>query len=154
MAEGLLKQKLPDDIKDYVIVRSAGTLNIVGNRATPFAIAAAMKYQAKISNHHSQALSPQLVYDSDVVLVMDTSHQAYIDQEFPAAQNFTFLLKEFDRQGEIVVDKVIIDPIGSSLSFYEATCAEINTELERILPTLTKQIKEKMNRTDEPAKSE
>jgi len=146
MAEGLLKAKLPPELKEQVIVRSAGTLNLTGNRATPFAIAAANKFGANIANHRSQGLSKQLVYDSDIVLVMDQSHKEYLLQHFPDAKENIFLLKEFSLNHEQEPPHLnIIDPIGNSLQFYETICDEINNEIERIVPTLIPLIKNKMN---------
>lgn len=134
MAEGLLKAKLSPALKEQIVVRSAGTLFLNGNRATPDAIAAVRSYGADIFNHRSQYVSADLVFNSDLILVMEQSHRAFLIAEYPEMKESVFLLKEFLRTGHKPDWVNIEDPIGSSHAVYVATCAEINAEIERILP--------------------
>jgi protein-tyrosine-phosphatase len=134
MAEGLLKAKLSTALKEQIVVRSAGTLYLNGNRATPEAIAAVRSYGADIFNHRSQYVSADLVFNSDLILVMEESHRAFLIAEYPEMKESVFLLKEFLRGGDKPDLLNIEDPIGSSHAVYVATCAEINAEIERILP--------------------
>jgi len=149
MAEGMLKSKLPDDLKDHVIVRSAGTLGLNGNRATPFAIMAAQKRNADISRHRSRGLTERLVNDSDIILAMDEDHRQFLEQEYPKVKENVFLLKEFAANGKKVKYPSIDDPIGGSMRIYENTADEINEEIERILPMLIKLIRNKVENEHE-----
>ena len=144
MAEGLMKHKLPKELKKRVTVQSAGILNLVGNHATEFAVKAALECGANIAKHHSQGLSRELMESSDIVLVMDESHLRYISDYFPGFKENVFLLKEFACDGALPQKKNIEDPIGSDYDFYAFNCHEINTELDRILPTLVKLIHQKL----------
>lgn len=137
MAEGLLKSKLPEDLQDHVIVRSAGTLGLSGNRATPFAIAAAKNRGGNISNHRSRALTEKLVKESDIIFALDEGHRRFLEKEFPKARGNVFLLKQFATDGKKVEFPSIEDPIGGSMRIYEIIADEINAEIDRILPKLT-----------------
>jgi len=143
MAEGLLKQKLPGSLKKKVDVQSAGTLNLFGNHATEFAVKAAREFGANITRHRSQGLSHELLEMADIVLGLDESHLNFIAAIFPEFKGKTSLIKEFARSTPMPEDPNIEDPIGLDYNFYRFTCGEIDTELERILPTLVELIKNK-----------
>lgn len=144
MAEGLLIHKIPEELKDYVIIRSAGTLGLVGNRATPFAITAAGNLGANISNHRSSGISEQNFHNYDLIFALDHSHKAILLENFPEAGNRIFLLKEYGLKKKFLTRLSIADPIGGSLPVYEKTAQEINAELDRILPDLIDLIKQKL----------
>lgn len=143
MAEGLMKQKLPKELKKSVKVQSAGTLNLVGNHATEFAVKAALACGANIARHRSQGLTRELMASADIVLVMDESHLQYIGSFFRGFKENAFLLKEFARDDLLPADRNIEDPIGADYDFYRFICGEIDIELERILPTLQRLIRQK-----------
>ncbi|MBN1352119.1 hypothetical protein JXJ21_22155 [candidate division KSB1 bacterium] len=145
MAEGLLKSKLSQELRDHVIVRSAGTLGLSGNRATPFAIVAAQNKGSDISKHRSRALTERLVMESDIIFAMDEGHRRFLQNEFPQAKENIFLLKEFNTNGSKVEFPSIEDPIGGSMRIYDLIANEINDEIERILPTLTRLIRTKIS---------
>lgn len=143
MAEGLLKKKLPGSLKKKVAVQSAGTLNLIGKRATEFAVKAALEFGANLTKHRSQGLSHALLDMADLVLGLDESHQNFIAANFPEFKGKTFLIKEFARTSPMPEDPNIEDPIGLDYNFYRFTCGEIDAELERILPTLVELINKK-----------
>lgn len=149
MAEGLLKSKLPEDLKDHVIVRSAGTLGIKGNRATPFAILAAQKRHADISKHRSRELTEKLVNESNIIFAMDDGHRRFLENEYPEVKENIFLLKEFATNGKKIEFPSIEDPIGGSIRIYEHIADEIDDELDRILTTLTRLIRDTIENDDE-----
>jgi protein-tyrosine-phosphatase len=144
MAEGLLKARLPIELKEHVIVRSAGTMNIIGNRATPYAIMAAKKFGADINQHRSRGISSQLVLKADIILVMDETHKAYLNRDFPLAHKNIFLLKEFMKDHSNGDNLNIDDPIGASFHFYEIIAREISNEVDRVLPAIRKLIQTKI----------
>ncbi|MBN2093306.1 hypothetical protein JW964_27020 [candidate division KSB1 bacterium] len=144
MAEGLLKARLPIELKEHVIVRSAGTMNIIGSRATPYAIMAAKKFGADIEQHRSKGISHQLVQKADIILVMDESHKSFLNSYFPEARENTFLLKEFMKERTAGENLSIEDPIGASFHFYEIIAREISSEVDRILPAIKRLIQNKI----------
>jgi protein-tyrosine-phosphatase len=144
MAEGLLKARLPIELKEHVIVRSAGTMNIIGSRATPYAIMAAKKFGADINQHRSRGISSQLILKADIILVMDETHKGYLNQYFPSAREKFFLLKEFMKDHSNGDNLNIDDPIGASFHFYEIIAREISNEVDRVLPAIRKLIQTKI----------
>lgn len=144
IAEGLLKARLPIELKEHAIVRSAGIMNIAGNRATPYAIMATKKFGANINQHRSRGISKQLVLKADLILVMDESHKEYLNKYFPDARENIFLLKEFMKENTPGENLNIDDPIGGSFQYYEVIAREISDEVDRILPTIKKLIQNKI----------
>ena len=94
MAEGLLKSLLPENLRDHVVVRSAGTLGLSGNRATPFAIVAAQKKGSNISSHRSRAITEKLIKEADIIFALDEGHKQFLITQFPSVKENVFLLKE------------------------------------------------------------
>ncbi|MDZ7374573.1 MAG: low molecular weight protein arginine phosphatase [candidate division KSB1 bacterium] len=140
MAEGILRQKLPESLRPRVLVRSAGTLGIEGERATPFAIQAAREHGVDISHHRSARLTESLVRDADLILAMEPEHVEYLIDRFPEAADRVHLLTSYGRaEGE---GRAIEDPIGMGLDTYRRTYAEIDAEIERILPQLERSARE------------
>ena len=144
MAEGVLRTKLPKDLRGRVLVRSAGTLGLRGERATPFAVQAAREHGVDISHHRSSAITEDLVRDADLILAMGPEHVEFILEEHPEAADKTFLLTDFGRPEEERTGRRIEDPIGMGPETYRRTYRDIEAEIERILPLLESLIREKV----------
>lgn len=149
MAEGLIKSKLPPKLKDKVLVRSAGSMGLVGNPATNFAIAVVKEKGADISQHRSQALSEALVKDSDIIFAMAPEHKNFVEREYPEVRENVFLLRLFGRNQEEKFRDSIEDPIGGTLKVYQACCDIIDSELDRIMHMLKNIIEAKVNDGDD-----
>lgn len=143
MAEGMMKELVPEELRDRIQVASAGTLGINGSPATEFAVKAASRYGADIRKHRSQGISAQLAKDADIILVMTTDHLRHLQSLYPQVRENAFLLKKFGRDKNRKLNINIPDPIGRSLEVYEACCAEIHQELERILPRVIQMVEER-----------
>lgn len=144
MAAGLMNAKLSPELKDKVMVRSAGTLGLVGNPATNFAVMAAKEKGVDISQHRSQGLNPYLVKESDIIFVMAPEHKAFIEKEYPEVRENVFLLRSFGRNLAEKNPDSIEDPIGGNLEVYQKCCEIIDSELDRIMPRLKQLIEEKL----------
>jgi protein-tyrosine phosphatase len=149
IAEGLMRVKLPPELKEKVIVRSAGTLGLEGNPATELAIAVASDKGADISEHRSHGLSDCLVKDSDIIFAMAPEHREFVEREYPEARENVFLLKSFGRNPEEKYYDSIEDPIGGSLRVYQECCDIIDSELDRIMPRLKSLIEEKLKQAND-----
>ncbi len=141
MAEGLMKAMIPDELRESVIVKSAGTLGLDGHPATLYAVTTAEELGADISEHRSQGLTQELVDEANIVFAMASNHKKYFEENFPEAKENIFLLKQFDRDKTETADIDIEDPIGRSLKIYRECGREIDEELKRILPRLLELIK-------------
>lgn len=145
MAEGLLKSMLPDDIKEKVVVESAGTLGIEGQPATPLAIAVADELGVDLRDHVSTGLSRERLEEADLILVMAPEHRDYIRRFYPEVLDNVFLLRQFDRDPDDVANAVIEDPIGGDLEVYRACISLIHEELQRVLPRIREMVLERLS---------
>ena len=85
-----------------------------------------------------------LVKDADIIFGLAAEHERTLRQHFPEVRDNVFLLRSFDRKLERGESADIEDPIGGSYETYQASVQIIDDELVRILPRLTKLIKDKM----------
>ncbi len=144
MAEGLMKTKIPEELKDRVEVVSAGTLRINGNPATYFAIQAAGDLGANIVEHRSQGISGELMRAADIVFCMARGHKDFLAAQYPEFKENVFLLRGFDRLPDKQFSEDVEDPIGRDLPEYQVCAQLINSELDRILLRLKKMMEDKL----------
>lgn len=125
MAEAILKSKqLPD-----VEVKSAGVYAPNG---------ADLSVNAKIvleengirHDHHSSALTREIIDWANVILTMTGSHKELILSQYPDVAEKTFTLKEFaEESGSLDV----ADPFGGNEQIYQKSFEEIQKSIERII---------------------
>jgi len=143
MAEGLLKTRIPAEWQDKVIVRSAGTLGILGNPATNFAIEVAQQLDADIFRHRSQGVTEELLRPSDIIFAMAPEHRTFLNGHYPEFRENVFLLRSFGRRPGEIESERIEDPIGGNLAVYQKCVEILDVELDRIYPLLAKLIEQK-----------
>lgn len=122
MAEGLLRQHLPEHLKDKVSVTSAGTHGLHGNRAEPLAIRAAAVHGADIRDHRARALDMKMVKAVDLVLAMEAFHIKQINRLFLFRCKNARLLRSFLTPP---ANSDIQDPYGQDYPAYEETAQSI-----------------------------
>jgi len=130
MAEGLLRKKMKEANRNDIEVLSAGIMNAAGLGATEETKELLRNEGIEVSAHRSQAVSKDLVGESDLILVMEKIHEQRIKELYPQARNRIFLLKEFARMSTVDFD--IQDPIGRSRDFYANTFSIIKEAVERV----------------------
>ena len=139
MGEGLLKAKLDPEIAKKVHIISAGTYAMSGLPASSNAQTVAREFGVDLSDHDSQILTPYLISHSDLILAMEPGHAEIIHQMDPTSRVRTFLLKEFgqtpDRSDG---NSEVYDPIGGDDDLYHQVYKELDEEIIRILPLITK----------------
>lgn len=89
MAEGLMKASLPG-----WAISSAGMGALVGQPAEPVAIGLMRERGIDISGHRARQLDMDMMYGSDLILVMEKSHQIDLERQFPFILGKTFLMCE------------------------------------------------------------
>lgn len=146
MAEGILKARLSADVSRRTIVRSAGTLGLSGTPATTEAVEVSRENGVDISAHRSTPLSRALVDEADLILVMEQFHKDFVERAAPEARNKTHLLAEFPGRSSGGSAAGVPDPIGGSLDAYRHCFREIYQNIERCLPAIEDQAKEKIGR--------
>lgn len=143
MAEGLLKSKIQEELRDRVQVLSAGTLGINGASATQYAVQVTRELGGDIENHVSQGVTGELVRRADVILAMAKEHKNFLGANYPQVRDNVFLLRAFDTGSGDRESKDVDDPIGGSLDVYRGCGDVINSELDRIWPRLVSLINAK-----------
>jgi protein-tyrosine phosphatase len=108
MAEGLLKQALPG-----MTVRSAGLGALIGKPADPYAVQIMAERGIDISAHRAQHISPRMVSEADLILVMDMEQKKYVETNYVGSKGKVFRLGEFAK-----VD--IADPYREGMESFEA----------------------------------
>ncbi len=93
MAEGLLKQALPDRQ-----ISSAGLAALVGHGADPIAVQIMAEQGIDIGAHRARMVTEALVRESDLILVMDSQQQQQIAAEYPHTRGKVFRLGESTKQ--------------------------------------------------------
>ena len=122
MAEGLLRHRLPPDLKTAVSVRPAGTHGLHGDRAEPFAIKAAADYGADIGGHRARILDATMIKSADLVLAMEQSHLDRINDLLFFRCKYAALLGSY-AQGRETPE--IRDPYRLPFEAYATCAAEI-----------------------------
>ncbi len=123
MAEGIFKKYLAEKLQCKVDdlermgykISSAGIMGTAGYPASAEAIEVCAAKGIDIGTHRNQALSKELINESDFIYVMERMHQGSVIALEPDAESRCFLLAG---------NKEIPDPIGLPLKFYE-NCAKL-----------------------------
>ena len=135
MAQGLFKNMLREKGIENVKVSSAGIAALPS-----FAIYGVLEKVLKeedieISNHKPTRVTPQIVKDADLILVMEKRHKEAILEMAPEVKNRVFLLKKFAGEKKKLD---IPDPIGQPEEAYRKRLEEIREYLLKILEKIKK----------------
>jgi L-threonylcarbamoyladenylate synthase len=140
MAEGILKKLLEKSkISRQVEINSAGTLNLMPNRASSEAIKICHNHKVDINKHRSTPIDRLILDEANIIICMAVYHYNILLRNHPEYSDKIYVLKSMNRE-ENLIDPSIADPIGMSEEFYEQIYVEIETELKRILPYLAEKI--------------
>ncbi len=122
MAEGLFKQMLRDkDIKD-VEVSSAGIAAYEGDPVSEYAVAVLTELGIDISAHRAKQLTPFMLEEADLILVMTPSHAKAILTQGETIHNKTKILKAG-----------IPDPYGGNIEEYRTCRDALSQALQEVL---------------------
>jgi len=136
MAEGILKNMIPNSLKNKLNVQSAGVNTLNGMRASSFAVEVSKNNSVNISSHRSRQITKKMISESDFIFVMTGGHLEYFKNNFIKYIDKVYALKKFNNPDNANID--IKDPIGGELDSYEKIFYEIKNEIERIFPKLIK----------------
>ena len=101
MAEALLRHALRG--QEEISVESAGLGALVDHPASDHAVELMQERGVDISSHRARQLTPELVKNADLILVMEAGHKRAIDENEPTARGKVYRLGEWQ-------DKDIDDP--------------------------------------------
>lgn len=132
MAEAIARRMLADRGLTHATVGSAGTSAWDGATASDGALLVGMEQSLDIGVHRARQLTPELVREADVILVMGPHHRERV--EALGGEGKTWLLTEYASRGR--ADRAVSDPFGGDLETYRATFAELEREIQRVVDRL------------------
>jgi protein-tyrosine phosphatase len=115
MAEALLGKVSG---QDHGVIGSAGLRGMDGEAVHPLAREQMDKRGIDISGHRARSVTPNLLVESSVILVMEAAHQAWLESKMPMVRGRVNLLGYW-RGVEV------LDPIGGGRSDFELCAAQI-----------------------------
>jgi protein-tyrosine phosphatase len=113
---------------------SAGLLALPGNAATAMAQKVAYEHGVDLFSHRANPVSKRLVAWSDLVLVMEKSHERDLLDAFPEAEGKILLLRYFARYGSRRRD--IADPYGLQHEAYRFCFLDIEEAVSGLVAYL------------------
>lgn len=117
MAEAILRDALKDDAG--ITISSAGVGALVGHPADEHALALMKERGLDISGHEARQLTPELINDNDLILVLESGHKRVIDSNEPSARGKVYRLGEWQNQD-------IPDPYRKPRAAFEQALALID----------------------------
>lgn len=137
MAEGLLRNLLPEDLKNKIWVDSAGIEAYPNYPASENAIKVSQENGIDLSGHRAKRMAVKDLEHCDLILTMTEAQKDTILKLDTLFITKTFLLTEFAREG-LQVYPDIKDPMGGDLVAYRLTFEQIKESIERIIPKIEK----------------
>ena len=124
MAEGIMSAL---SAGKNISASSVGLSALPGMPASPFAINAAAKYGADLSNHFSKQLTEEMCGNADVIYCMTEGHRQSLYRMYPNLKTHAY-----------VFWPEVPDPYGGDESVYFAAAENIEKNCRSILDTLEK----------------
>ncbi len=134
MAAEMLKKILGHNDKIKVI--SAGVGAMLGMSATDNTIKVLQREGIDATKHKSISLSKKMIEEADLVLVMERYHKYRILEIAPDAKSKVYVLREFERDPQDVIEPDIPDPIGKPLEVYERSFDLIKEGIDNLIKWL------------------
>ena len=128
LAEAITRRLLSDAGRTDVEVASAGTNAWDGSPASDGALLIGIERGLDLSEHRSRQLTPQIVSESDLILVMGPPHLSRIKEIDPKANAHLLAGYAAGTEGQ-----AIGDPFGGDLVAYRDAYDEIERELTGLL---------------------
>lgn len=113
LAQALLTQQLPQHT-----VASCGLAALVGMPADSLAIEVAAEHGLDLAAHRARQVAGWMCQQADLILVMEQSHKAQLEQQFPLARGKVFRLGHYGRFD-------VADPYRQPREAFDATYAAI-----------------------------
>jgi protein-tyrosine-phosphatase len=136
MAEGFLKKMLADSNKKDIEVFSAGTFAVDGFMPTENTVSVMNKEDIDVSIYQSSRLTPPMIQQADLILVMEPVHKEEVLNYVPTAEEKTHLLKAFTGKEDKLSGTSVPDPIGRPLEVYESVASVIKECVKELMERL------------------
>ena len=130
MAEALLKKLLLKNPIDEMEIGSAGLIALPGNPASFNAVRVAQENSMDLEEHKARLLTPELISNADLILVMEPRHRQKLLASHGKASEKILLLRHFARYGSR--KRGINDPYGLNLEVYRFCFQDIKECVESL----------------------
>jgi L-threonylcarbamoyladenylate synthase len=142
MAVGILNRALlKTKYRDQVNVQSAGTLNLPRTPAALEALDVSEEKGIDLNNHLSQPVNPEIIRQSDLVICMALNHYNHLVTVYPGFRDKIVLLRQWGKE-TLLSNPSIADPIGQPRDYFRRIFDEIEREIQRVLPEISRRVKE------------
>ena len=128
MGEFLLKQRWD---KADAQVASAGVGALVGHPADEHAIAVMQEHGIDMTEHRAQQLVQPLITSFDLILVMESGHERWINQRLPMARGRVHSICKWSDADEVP------DPYRRGREAFEACYRQLDTCIDQWLERIT-----------------
>jgi protein-tyrosine-phosphatase len=136
MAAAIMRDRIAKaGLESEVQVLSAGVWAEAGIRASSNATVVLRGRGIDLAPHRSQPLTPALLREANIILVMEEAHRRSIFYMTPEVLAKVYLLSEMTGGHEDVVD-----PYGGTFEEYTGTADELTALIDMGLPKILKQI--------------
>lgn len=131
----MLKEHYPYARKKVRIL-SAGVRARDGSSANSVVKHVARIHNFNLSGHRSSKFTKKMVFDADVILVMEQWQKDELVESFPKAENKIFRMMEYLWNGDASEIRDIPDPTGRNTEDYEEFIEAAHAEVDRIFREL------------------
>jgi protein-tyrosine phosphatase len=136
MAAAIMRRRIADlSLEDEIEVLSAGVWAEDGHGASPNAIVTLAGRGMDLTGHRSQLLTPALLGEADIVLVMEEAHRRSLFYLAPQHLSRIFLLTEMSGGHADVAD-----PYGGSVEGYVRTVDELAALIDAGMPMILRRL--------------
>jgi protein-tyrosine-phosphatase len=133
MGEGILRSRLSARAAEFATVSSAGVAAAPGMKPSSHSVSVCRENDIDITTHRSRPLTPLLVRNSDLILVMEAHHREAIVAMVPEAREKTFVLTDYSGGGSL---EGVPDPIGHEIATYRDVYRTLEQEIMKALPKI------------------
>ncbi len=145
MAEGILRRDLKKTkYHSMVGINSAGTLQLPQTLAASEAVGVSEEMGIDIGNHLSRPVSFDIILRSNLIICMALNHYQFLLSKYPNFREKIILLKQWGRTKSLT-NPSIPDPIGQNKDYFLRIFVEIEREIQRILPDISRHIGDFVN---------
>ncbi len=135
-AAAVFPRLLDSGLQNQISTSSAGLRTTPGKSADPRAIQVAKEFGVSLDLHRTQRLTPGLVENADLLLVMDTLNAARFLVRYPDAKPKLFMLGAFSGTAEVSRPD-ILDPFGGDLDDIRRCYQTISQRLSSLADALS-----------------
>ncbi len=134
MAAEYLRRRAAGEGLGHLVVASAGTLDIEGERASPLAVQVLREAGLDLTGHRSRGVRDSDLRSADLVLAMELSHLELLERNFPGGHGKVKLLRAFEKGPEPELGAPdLSDPIGRPVEEYRDCFRTIRTCVDHLV---------------------